>query len=153
MSDPLLQCDSPITFDGFDILAFVSHKFKLLIKGSLIIRDKPVLNRTIKSFLLDLFDKVFTVYKKYNHISIFQKESKTIYEMIRMMQTEWINYFLQNVNFENALIVKVQKLNYFIGIFLKSSILMKKNYRKINDKISSQKILKVNAEYLRTLPF
>ena len=85
MSDPLLQCDSPITFDGFDILAFVSHKFKLLIKGSLIIRDKPVLNRTIKSFLLDLFDKVFNVYKKYNHISIFQKERKTIYEVIRMM--------------------------------------------------------------------
>ena len=79
MSDPLLQCDSPITFDGFDILAFVSHKFKLLIKGSLIIRDKPVLNRTIKSFLLDLFDKVFNVYKKYNHISIFQKERKTLW--------------------------------------------------------------------------
>ena len=80
-----MQCDDPITFDGFDILAFDSHKFKLLIKGSLIIRDKPVLNRTIKSFLLDLFDKVFNVYKKYNHISIFQKERKTIYEMIRMM--------------------------------------------------------------------
>ena len=40
-------------------------KFKLLIKESLLIkRDKPVLNRTLKSFPLDLFDLVlmFTFY-------------------------------------------------------------------------------------------
>ena len=57
ISDHLLQCDSPITFDDFDISASESNKFKLLIKESLLIkRDKPVLNRTTKSFLLDLFD-------------------------------------------------------------------------------------------------
>ena len=57
ISDHLLQCDSPITFDDFDILASNSNKFKLLIKESLLIkRDKPVLNRTTKSFPLDLFD-------------------------------------------------------------------------------------------------
>ena len=56
ISDHLLQCDSAITFDDFDILASDSNKFKLLIKESLLIkRDKPVLNRTTKSFLLDLF--------------------------------------------------------------------------------------------------
>ena len=57
ISDHLLQCDSPITFDDFDILASDSNKFKLLIKESLLIkRDELVLNRTTKSFPLDLFD-------------------------------------------------------------------------------------------------
>ena len=61
--DHLLQCDFPITFDDFDIRAFNSKKFKLLIKESLLIkRDMQVLNRTPKSFLLDLFDKV-SIYK------------------------------------------------------------------------------------------
>ena len=56
LSDNLLQCDSTITFDDFDILVSYSNKFKLLIKESLFIkRDKPVLNRTTNSFLLDLF--------------------------------------------------------------------------------------------------
>ena len=45
ISDHLLQCDSPITFNDFDILASNSNKFKLLIKEYLLIkRDKPVLN-------------------------------------------------------------------------------------------------------------
>ena len=57
ISNHLLQCDYSLTFDDFDILASDSNKFKLLIKESVLIkRDKPVLNRTIKSFLLDLFD-------------------------------------------------------------------------------------------------
>ena len=57
ISDHLLQCDSPITFDDFDILASDSNKCKLLIKESLLIKpDKPVLSRTTKSFPLDLFD-------------------------------------------------------------------------------------------------
>ena len=56
ISDHLLQCDSPITFDDFDNLASDSNKFKLIIKESLLIkRDKPVLNRTTKSFPPDLF--------------------------------------------------------------------------------------------------
>ena len=57
LSGHLLQCDSPITFSDFDILAFDSDKFKLIIKKILLVNyDKPVLNRTIKSFWLDLFD-------------------------------------------------------------------------------------------------
>ena len=57
ISEHLLQCESPIIFDDFDILASDSNKFKLPIKESLLIkRDKPVLNRTTKSFPLDLFD-------------------------------------------------------------------------------------------------
>ena len=57
VSDHLLQCDCSISFDDFDILASESNNFRLLIKESLLIkRDKPVLNRTIKSFPLKLFD-------------------------------------------------------------------------------------------------
>ena len=57
ISDHLLQCDFPITFDDIDISASNSNKFKLIIKKSLLIKhDKPVLNRTTKSFPLDVFD-------------------------------------------------------------------------------------------------
>ena len=55
VSDHLLQCDCAIDFNQFDILA--SDPNRLLIKESLLIkRDKPVLNRTVKSFSLKLFD-------------------------------------------------------------------------------------------------
>ena len=57
ISDLMLQCDSPISFDDFDILASDSNKFKLLIRESLLIeRDKPILNRTTKLFPLYRFD-------------------------------------------------------------------------------------------------
>ena len=57
VSDHLLQCDCAIDFDNFDILANDTNSFRLLIKESLLIkRDKPVLNRTVKSFPLKLFD-------------------------------------------------------------------------------------------------
>ena len=48
--DHLMQCNCTINFDDFDILATESNKFKLLLRESLLIkRDKPILNRTIKS--------------------------------------------------------------------------------------------------------
>ena len=57
VSDYRLQCDCVISFDDFDILASDTNNFRLLIKESLLIkRDKPILNRTIKSFPLKLFD-------------------------------------------------------------------------------------------------
>ena len=57
ISDHLLQCNCTINFDDFDIFAAESNKFKLLLRESLLIkRDKPILNRTIKSFPLELFD-------------------------------------------------------------------------------------------------
>ena len=57
VSDHLLQCDCSINFDDFDILASETNNFRLLIKESLlIIRDKPVLNRTTTLFPLKLFD-------------------------------------------------------------------------------------------------
>ena len=57
ISDQLLQCNCTIDFDDFDILAAESNIFKLLLRESLLIkRDKPILNRTIKSFPLELFD-------------------------------------------------------------------------------------------------
>ena len=57
VSDHLLQCYCAIDFDHFDVLASDTNSFRFLIKESLLIkRDKPVLNRTVKSFLLKLFD-------------------------------------------------------------------------------------------------
>ena len=57
VSDHLLQCHCTIDFDHFDILASDTNNFRLLIKESLLIkRDKPVLNRTFKSFPLKLLD-------------------------------------------------------------------------------------------------
>ena len=57
ISDHLLQCNCTINFDHFDILAAESNKFKLLLRDSgLTKRDKPILNRAIKSFPLELFD-------------------------------------------------------------------------------------------------
>ena len=57
ISDHLLQCNCAINFDDFSILATDYNKFKLLLRESLLIkRDKPILNRTIKSFPLELFD-------------------------------------------------------------------------------------------------
>ena len=57
VSDHRLQCDCAIRFDDFDVLASDTNNFRLLIKESLLIkRDKPILNRTIKSFPLKLFD-------------------------------------------------------------------------------------------------
>ena len=49
--------NSFINFDDFSILAKDCNKFKLLLRESLLIKsDKPILNRTIKSFPLELFD-------------------------------------------------------------------------------------------------
>ena len=57
VSDHLLQCDCSINFDNFDILPSETNNFRLLIKESLLImREKPVLNRTTTSFPLKLFD-------------------------------------------------------------------------------------------------
>ena len=57
VSDDLLQCNCAIDFDHFDVLVSDTNSFRLLIKESLLIkRDKPVLNRTVESFPLKLFD-------------------------------------------------------------------------------------------------
>ena len=57
VSDHCLQCDCVINFDNFDVLASDTNIFRLLIKESLLIKqDKPILNCTIKSFPLKLFD-------------------------------------------------------------------------------------------------
>ena len=57
VSDHLLQCNWAINFDDFSILATGFNKFKLLLRESLLMkRDKTILNRTIESFPLELFD-------------------------------------------------------------------------------------------------
>ena len=55
-SDHLLTCDCNINFDDFTILSKDSNNINLLIKESLLIScDKPILNKTVKSFPLELF--------------------------------------------------------------------------------------------------
>ena len=57
ISDHLLICDCNINFDDFTILSKDSNNINLLIKESLLIsRDKPILNKTVKSFPLELFE-------------------------------------------------------------------------------------------------
>ena len=56
ISDHLLQWNCTINFDNFNILDAESNKLKSRVRDYLLIkRDKPILNRTVKSFLL-LFD-------------------------------------------------------------------------------------------------
>ena len=58
ISDHLLECNCSIDPDYFDILASDANKFRPLTKESLLIkRDQPQLNKTIKSFPLELFDR------------------------------------------------------------------------------------------------
>ena len=57
ISDHLLTCGCNINFNGSTILSKDSNNINLLIKESLLIsRDKPILNKTVKSFPLDLFE-------------------------------------------------------------------------------------------------
>ena len=57
VSDQLLQCNCAIAFDHFDVLASDTNSFRFLIKENLLIkREEPVLNFTVKSFPLKLFD-------------------------------------------------------------------------------------------------
>ena len=74
ISDHLLQCNCALNFDDFSILATDCNKFKLLLRESLLIkRDKPILNRTVKLFPLELFVKVAVLfYFQYHVISRFR---------------------------------------------------------------------------------
>ena len=57
VSDHLLQCNCIINFVHFDTLATDVIKSNLLLKEGLLIKcDHPVLNRTTKSFPLELLD-------------------------------------------------------------------------------------------------
>ena len=56
---PIMVTYHDPSFDDFIILAQGTNKFLLEIKESLLIkRDKPILNKSISSALLFLFDKV-----------------------------------------------------------------------------------------------
>ena len=57
VSDHLLQCNHTIDVAHFDILVTGVSKFNLLVIEKLLIKcDNSVLNRTTKSFPLELFD-------------------------------------------------------------------------------------------------
>ena len=57
VSDHSLHCNCTIDVDHFDILATDVSKFNFLVKETLLIKpDNPFLNRTTKSFRLELFD-------------------------------------------------------------------------------------------------
>ena len=56
IKDHFFSCDHTPSFDDFSILTSESNDFKLLLMESLLInRDKPILNKTVKSFPLELF--------------------------------------------------------------------------------------------------
>ena len=57
ISDHLLTCDCNINFNDFTILSKDSNNVNLLIKESLLVsHDKPILNKTVKFFPLELFE-------------------------------------------------------------------------------------------------
>ena len=57
ISDYVLTYECNINFNDFTILSIDSNNVNLLIKESLFIaRDKPILNKTVKSFPLELFE-------------------------------------------------------------------------------------------------
>ena len=59
LSDHLLFCNHSPSFENFSVLTKKNKKFLLELKESLLImRDKPSLNRNIRSAPLYLFDKV-----------------------------------------------------------------------------------------------
>ena len=59
VSDHLLLCNHSPSFENFSVLTKENKKFLLELKESLLImRDKPSLNRNIRSAPLYLFDKV-----------------------------------------------------------------------------------------------
>ena len=57
ISDHMLTCDCNIYFNDFTILSKDSNNISLLIRESLLIaHDEPILNKTVKSFPLELFE-------------------------------------------------------------------------------------------------
>ena len=57
ISDHMLTCVCNINFNNLTILSKDSNNMNLLVKESLLIaRDKPILNKAVKSFLLELFE-------------------------------------------------------------------------------------------------
>ena len=62
VKDHCLPCNHVGTFEDFSILMYESNPFKLLIKESLLVsRDKPLLNKQLKSIPLQLFQFTFII--------------------------------------------------------------------------------------------
>ena len=56
ISDHLLECSCPPTYSDFDVVCREKNNCKLCMKESILIqRDKPSLNKNIKSVPLELF--------------------------------------------------------------------------------------------------
>ena len=56
VKDHCLLSDHVCLFEDFTVLNYESHKFKRLIKESLLVtKDKPLLNKQVKSLKLELF--------------------------------------------------------------------------------------------------
>ena len=56
VKDHCLFSDHVCSFDDFSVLNYESHKFKRLIKESLLVTmHKPLLNKQVKSLKLELF--------------------------------------------------------------------------------------------------
>ena len=58
ISDHFLTCDCNVSFNDFTIFSEDSRDFNLLFKENLsIARDKPILNKTVKSSQSELFEQ------------------------------------------------------------------------------------------------
>ena len=56
VKDHYLLSGQVCSFDDFTVLNYESHKFKRLIKESLLVtKDKPLLDKQVKSLKLELF--------------------------------------------------------------------------------------------------
>ena len=56
VKDHCLLSGHVCSFEDFTVLNYESHKFKRLIKESLLVtKDKPLLNKQVKSLKLELF--------------------------------------------------------------------------------------------------
>ena len=70
--DHLINYNNILSFDEFTILAYGHHKYILEIKKSLLIKhDRPVLNKTISSAKLSLFDNDYNFEQFYYTVILF----------------------------------------------------------------------------------
>ena len=93
------------------ILAAESNKFKLILRESLLIkRDKPILNRTIKSFPLELLTKMTVLFLLFCYHMV-ARVFLYIVVILMCVPTE-LGYVLicqvkgKKCNFENAFVEK-----------------------------------------------
>ena len=87
ISDHFLTCNCDINFDDFIISSENSNSFNLFIKeSSLITRGSVMLNKTVKSFQLELFEwEVFNYHTTFLIVLLIEKQ-RNIFNILVMTQ-------------------------------------------------------------------